>query len=418
MKKLIGTVAVAALLASAAFAEVSFSAWLNNLSAVVAGDGDEIRAGVANPWGGWRAARIGFGYTSDEEKVDMKIGLSWEAGSVSLFSSAYMAVKPWDWLRVSVGNFDDNDTGLRSDLSTPSWNWLRTNYLSTGEGITFSDIAGKGLRLQLFPVDGLHIAALIPVSADFDVAKDVYNKTQVAVGYAIGDIGTIKLGWWGLSESKKAAKAAGYYYGDDPIGGEDGLDISKPETWVDSDGNPFMPDWSKFSYSDGKGKPTGGVLNRFEAAFDLTAIDGMFLTVGAKLTIAEESDNNNYLVALGWRYNFTDTFALFLDASAKFYGNSDNKPDIGAALAVNVGLTDALNLDAEVRYLHSGETAAKDAVNSISFLVGLNYAVSSNGVLGIGFEGITQGQGFCYGDVLAYSDAFAWAVPIKVSIWF
>ena len=410
MKKLIGTVAVAALLASAAFAEVSFSAWLNNLSAVVAGDGDEIRAGVANPWGGWRAARIGFGYTSDEEKVDMKIGLSWEAGSVSLFSSAYMAVKPWDWLRVSVGNFDDNDTGLRSDLSTPSWNWLRTNYLSTGEGITFSDIAGKGLRLQLFPVDGLHIAALIPVSADFDVAKDVYNKTQVAVGYTIGDIGTIKLGWWGKSESGAAAKAKGWY-------DKDGKPVTLPSA-DDIEASDVIGGLEKgYTYlSEDSG--AAAVKNEFDIAFDLTAIDGMFLTVGTKLTITDDSDNNNYLVALGWRYNFTDTFALFLDASAKFYGNSDNKPDIGAALAVNVGLTDALNLDAEVRYLHSGETAAKDAVNSISFLVGLNYAVSSNGVLGIGFEGITQGQGFCYGDVLAYSDAFAWAVPIKVSIWF
>ena len=265
------------------------------------------------------------------------------------------------------------------------------------------------MRLQLFPVDGLHIAALIPVSADFDVAKDIYNKTQVAVGYTIGDIGTIKLGWWGKSEAGAAATAGKWK-------DKDGEDAKAP-TIEDFDGYLKALD-DGYTYTPAKDAVAAAVKNEFDIAFDLTAIDGMFLTVGTKLTITDDSDNNNYLVALGWRYNFTDTFALFLDASANFYGNSDNKPDIGAALAVNVGLTDALNLEAEFRYLHSGERAAKDAVNSISFLVGLNYAVSSNGVLGIGFEGITQGQGFCYGDVLAYSDAFAWAVPIKVSISF
>ena len=404
MKKLIGTVAAAALLASAAFAELSFGAWLNNLSAVVAGDGDEIRAGVANPWGGWRAARIGFGYTSDDEKVDMKIGLSWEAGSVSLFSSAYMAVKPWDWLRVSVGNFDDNDTGLRSDLCLPDWNWLRpNNYLSVGEGITFSDIAGKGLRLQLFPVEGLHIVALIPVSADFDAAKDIYNKTQVAMGYTIGDIGTIKLGWWGKSESGTAAKAKGWY-------DKDGKLVTIPTNVSAKDVIKALEEGYTYLSKD---SGVASVKNEFDVAFDLTAIDGMFLTVGTKLTITDDSDSNDYLVALGWRYNFTDKFALLLDASAKFYGNSDIDPEFGAAVGVNVGFTDALNLDAEVRYLHAGEDA-----DIISFLVGLNYNVSSNGVLGIGFQGITKGQGFCYGNVLTYSDALAWAVPIKVSIWF
>ena len=361
MKKLIGTVAVAALLASAAFAELNFSAWLNNLSAVVASDGDEIRAGVANPWGAARSARFNLSYVSDDEKFGMETGVyvePWVTDPLKPAGNNHMWVRPWDWLKVSVGSFDDNNTGLRSDLCLPDWNWLRpNNYISAGEGITFSDIAGNGLRLQLFPVEGLQIAALIPVSPDFDAAKDIYNKMQIAAGYTIGDIGTIKLGWWGKSETD--------------------------------------------------------VENEFDVAFDLTAIDGMFLTVGTKLTITDDSDNNDYLVAVGWRYNFTDTFALLLDASAKFYGDSDIDPVFGAAVGVNVGFTDALNLDAEVRWLHAGEDA-----DSISFLVGLNYFVSSNGVLGIGFEGITKGQGFCYGGALTYSDAFAWAVPIKVSIWF
>ena len=415
MKKLIGTVAVAALLASAAFAEVSFGAWLNNTTAPVAGDGDDIVAGVNNPWGGLRSARIGISYLSDDEKVGMNIGMAYNEGAFGFFGNNHFYVRPWDWLKVSVGGFDDNDTGLRSDLCLPSWGWLRPqNAIRWGEGITFSDIAGNGFRLQLFPVEGLQVALLVPYSSTFTAVEDVYRQAKIGAGYTIGDIGAIKVQWHGKSTDKKAAKAAGYYYGDDTI--EDaGIDISNKDTWKDADGNPIVPDWSKLTYSDGKGKATGGVLNTFEVAFDLTAIDGMFLTVGGAFDIAEDSDNNEYTISLGWSYNLTDAFTLLLDASARFYGNSDEDPMFGAAVGVNFGFTDSLSLDAELRYLHAGEDA-----DSISFLVGLNYNLSSNGLLGIGFQGNYKGineDGYSLAGLKA-ADDFVWAVPIRASIWF
>ena len=413
MKKLIGTVAVAALLASAAFAEVSFGAWLNNTTAPVAGDGDDIVAGVNNPWGGLRSARIGISYLSDDEKVGMNIGMAYNEGAFGFFGNNHFYVRPWDWLKVSVGGFDDNDTGLRSDLCLPSWGWLRPqNAIRWGEGITFSDIAGNGFRLQLFPVDGLQVALLVPYSSTFTAVEDVYRQAKIGAGYTIGDIGAIKVQWHGKSTDKKAAKAAGFYYDDDPIASDDIFDPSK---WLDDDGEIFVPDFTKLTYDDGTGKGSGGVLNTFEVAFDLTAIDGMFLTVGGAFDIAEDSDNNEYTISLGWSYNLTDAFTLLLDASARFYGDSDEDPMFGAAVGVNFGFTDSLSLDAELRYLHTGEDA-----DSISFLVGLNYNLSSNGLLGIGFQGNYKGineDGYSLAGLKA-ADDFVWAVPIRASIWF
>ena len=408
MKKLIGTVAVAALLASAAFAEMNFGAYLNSSSAVVASDGKDIVAGVNNPWGGWRQSRFSFNWTGDEEKVGIILGVSADDGSIGTFTPNYMWAKPWDWLRVSLGAFSDNDTGLRSDLTYGSWGWLRPgNAVSWGEGITFSDVAGAGLRLQLYPVDGLQLAVLVPYESTFKAADDIYNKMQIAAGYTIGDIGTIKLGWWGKSEAGAAATAG---------------------KWKDKDGNDVTPAVTDFpsyktaldagyTYTAGKPATAASVKNEFDIAFDLTAIDGMFLTVGAKLTITDDSDNNDYLVALGWRYNFTDTFALFLDGSADFFGKSDRDPNAGAGVGINVGFTDSLNLDAEVRWLHKGKNGATASKDGISFLVGLNYSVCSNGLIGLGFQGHYKTGGLA-GLSAAANEDFVWAVPLKLQVAF
>ena len=416
MKKLIGTVAVAALLASAAFAEMNFGAYLNSSSAVVASDGKDIVAGVNNPWGGWRHSRFSFNWTGDEEKVGIILGVAADDSGIGAFTPNYMWAKPWDWLRVSLGAFSDNDTGLRSDLTYGSWGWLRPgNAVSWGEGITFSDVEGAGLRLQLYPVDGLQLAVLVPYESTFKAADDIYNKMQIAAGYTIGDIGTIKLGWWGKSETKKAA---GYYYGDkaiaDVLKDQSTFDASDPTTWIGKDGEFMSFDPTKITYNK---NGSGGVKNEFDIAFDLTAIDGMFLTVGAKLTITDDSDNNDYLVALGWRYNFTDTFALFLDAAADFFGKSDHDPDAGAGVGINVGFTDSLNLDAEVRWLHKGKNGATASKDGISFLVGLNYSVCSNGLIGLGFQGHYKTGGLA-GLSAAANEDFVWAVPLKLQVAF
>ncbi|MEE3434706.1 MAG: hypothetical protein VZQ47_04015, partial [Treponema sp.] len=72
MKKLIGALALAAMVATSAFAEVSFGAWLCNLPTLVGFDGEDIKgAAVSNPWGGFSASRIDINWTSDDGKAGM-----------------------------------------------------------------------------------------------------------------------------------------------------------------------------------------------------------------------------------------------------------------------------------------------------------------------------------------------------------
>ena len=422
MKKLIGTVAVAALLASAAFAELNFGAWLKNLAGVVASDGDDINAGITNPWGSWRAARLGASFVSEDEKFGMEMGLAWENGAPGFFANNLMWVQPWDFLKVSVGAFD-NWTGLRGDLVFGSWGWLRpNNAIRWGEGITFSPCLGSGLLLELFPVDGLQIAVGVPYSADYTAVEDVYRNANIAAAYTIGDAAKIKVQWIGKSTDKKAAKTAGWYYDDKELADATDFNdaVTKARDLKDDDGNALDFDVTKFSYLAKDAKATGGVENLFEIAFDLTAVDNLFLTVGAALDIAEESDNNVYTIALGASYNITDTFALFLDGSVAIPGNSDLDPLFGAALGINVGLTDSLGLEAEVRWLHQ----AKEA-EIVSFLVGLNYSVSSGAGLGLGFQGLVAGKNAVLDESTntkptfpALADKFSWAVPIYCTISF
>ena len=82
---------------------------------------------------------------------------------------------------------------------------------------------------------------------------------------------------------------------------------------------------------------------------------------------------------------------------------------------------DGLNLAADVRYKNIGYGKEGDD-GAISFLVGVNKSVSSNGSLGIGFQGATNGCGFVQSDgkglVANEADDFVWAIPVSVSVWF
>ena len=405
MKKLIGTAMLAALLATSAFAEVSFGAWLRTMIVPVSGDGDDVKAFMANSW--WnnlRPARLDITGVTEDERAGMRLqffpdGLKSDG---MIGDNAYMWVKPWDWLRVSAGKMGDNDTGLRGDFAYGSWQWVRPgNWIRGDEGLTFSDIGGIGARVELLPVEGLKIVGFIPYPASAEKAYKVYEGTAIAAAYEIDGIGRIKAQWLGKFEKNK--------------------------------------------YKD---KYTGDI----EVAFDLTAVENLYLTVGAKIGIMDsdysvDAGTQEYtstgvttekdgepskrslaeraVVALGVSYNVLENFKISVSGGVAFYNKVDDlkaDPRWNIGLGLDYGLTDALTLTADIRYLsklnyNSDAEAAgiKDGKDSLSFLIGLDYACSSNAIVGIGFQGATNGNGFAGGN-LANGDKFAWAVPLKVQL--
>ena len=415
MKKLIGSVAVAAMLATAAFAELSMGAWLRTNVIPVAYNGKDIKAGWENSWGwGVRNARLSFNFTSDDGKVGMLYDLFGD-GASGFSAGDYRAIwyQPVDWFKAMVGHIDNGYT-MRGDVCYGSWNWFRPcNWYYDDEGLTFGLPNRDGLQLEFFPVEGLQILAHLSLNPNGGFANftDQIKNSLVAVGYTIGDIGTIKVAYVGGYSDVKASepKKAGYY---------------------DKDGNAILPDRDKFipglingeiTYIDKdeeNGVSARKTFGNAQVGFDLKGIENVWLTVGAKFNIADGYSDGDEIakVALGGNFQLTDSFGLAASIALKL--RDAVSPGMQAGVGINVGLTDVLGLAADIRW--KGDL--KDNKHWISFMVGLNWAMSSNGEMGIGFQGTTNGNGFIGDGGLkaaeSKSDAFCFAVPIRFGLRF
>ena len=424
-KTLIAVAAAAALTATSAFAEITFGAWLRVLASPVASTGKDVIAGVENSWGwGARTARININGTSEDGKAGFVMGvyndisMKLEAGD-----DAYLWVKPVDTVKVSVGKFDSPTNGLRGDFCYGSWNWLRPfNWGYDGEGLTFDGIWRSGLMVEADPMDGLHAFAVIPMSSSYKSAEETYRNIQVGFGYTIEGVGKLKAQFIGDYDytTKDTKKEDGYIF-----------DTETGEAKVNEVTVTGKKD---------KDKTTGQI----GVAFDITAIENLYVTVGARFGIADKDLVPGYLkmaFTAGASYQVSETMKFSVDGGYKQYqdkclaGKNDSLFFVGAG--VDFAVMDGLNAVADVRYISnpdSGKSYGKDGdEGAISFLIGVNKSVSSNGSIGIGFQGATNncglvtndGSGIVGGKSYSWdkddnkdNDNFVWAIPVSVSVWF
>ena len=424
-KTLIAVAAAAALTATSAFAEITFGAWLRVLASPVASTGEDIIAGVENSWGwGARTARININGTSEDGKAGFVMGvyndisMKLEAGD-----DAYLWVKPVDTVKVSVGKFDSPTNGLRGDFCYGSWNWLRPyNWGFDGEGLTFDGIWRSGLMVEADPMDGLHAFAVIPMSSSYKSAEETYRNIQVGFGYTIEGVGKLKAQFIGDYDytTKDTKKEDGYIF-----------DTETGEAKVNEVTVTGKKD---------KDKTTGQI----GVAFDITAIENLYVTVGARFGIADKDLVPGYLkmaFTAGASYQVSETMKFSVDGGYKQYqdkclaGKNDSLFFVGAG--VDFAVMDGLNAVADVRYISnpdSGKSYGKDGdEGAISFLIGVNKSVSSNGSIGIGFQGATNNCGLVTNDGSGIvggksytageagnsdNDNFVWAIPVSVSVWF
>ena len=415
-KTLIAVAAAAALTATSAFAEITFGAWLRVLASPVASTGKDVIAGVENSWGwGARTARININGTSEDGKAGFVMGVynDFESG-LGQGDDAYLWVKPVDTVKLSVGKFDSPTNGLRGDFTYGSWNWLRPfNWVYDGEGLTFDGIWRSGMMLEADPIEGLHAFAVIPMSSSYKSAEEVYRNIQVGFGYAIEGVGKLKAQFIGdYGYTTKDAKTGDYY-----LDTEDG-EIKQKSVAYDKD----------------QDKTTGQI----GVAFDLNAVENLYVTVGARFGIADKDYAPDYLkmaFTVGASYQVSEQMKFSVDGGWKQYqdkvlaGNDDSLFFVGAGVDFNV--MDGLAAVADVRYISNNYGKAGDD-GAISFLVGVNKSVSSNGSLGIGFQGATNGCGLVMNDGSGIEagksytlgkdggdgDEFVWAIPVSVSVWF
>ena len=406
-KTLIAVAAAAALTATSAFAEITFGAWLRSITGV-ASNGEDIVTGTSNSWGGIRPSRLNVAGTSEDGNAGFKLDIYFNAKKAQTVNAdgtfgestqvlevgdnAYIWVKPASSVQLALGKFDGGETGLRGDLCYGSWNWLRPyNWGFDGEGLTFDGIWRKGMMIEADPIEGLHAFVVIPMEdakADsyYKKAEDTYRNVQIGFGYAIDGVGKLKA----------------QFIGDDSY-------------TTDAEGDRDET------------KTTGQI----GVAFDLNAVENLYVTVGARFGIADKDYRPDYLkmaFTAGASYQVSDAMKFSVDGGYKQYqdktvGKDGDKKDneffVGAG--VDYTIMDGLNLAADVRYKNIGYGKEGDD-GAISFLVGVNKSVSSNGSLGIGFQGATNGCGFVQsggkGLVANEADDFVWAIPVSVSVWF
>ena len=417
-KTLIAVAAAAALTATSAFAEITFGAWLRVLASPVASTGEDIIAGVQNSWGwGARTARININGTSEDGKAGFVMGVynDFESG-LGQGDDAYLWVKPVDTVKVSVGKFDSPTNGLRGDFCYGSWNWLRPfNWVRDGEGLTFDGIWRSGLMVEADPMEGLHAFAVIPMSSSYKSAEETYRNIQVGFGYTIEGVGKLKAQFIGdYGYTTKTKDVEGDYY----VNPDDGTIERKSES---------------VAYDKDQDKTTGQI----GVAFDITAIENLYVTVGARFGIADKDYAPDYFkmeFSAGASYQVSETMKFSVDGDYKQFQKKFNKDDdslFSVGAGVDFTVMDGLAAVADVRYM-SNKYGKDGDDGAISFLVGVNKSVSSNGSLGIGFQGATNGCGLVMNDSTGIKagksytlgkdggdgDEFVWAIPVSVSVWF
>ena len=407
MKKIVGTIAAVAVAAGVAFADVGIGSWGRAIFSPV-GTLDGGKTFVSNEttsWmGGKGTSRMGFSVHGESENVGFNVDLKADGYSVlGINDTAYFWAKPWSFLEVKIGKVQD-DTG-RGNLCYGMFNWWRMGFGFTGEDLTFTRFGNggggqaNGAIVKVTPVEGLWIIGAFnlndSVNNDVEATKVFGNQSQYGVGYNINGVGSVR--------AQYIARANG---------------------------------------TDIKGNTIGNSCA--EVAFDLTAVDGLYVTVGAQIPFAFDAldvsgtypkASNQVKIAAGADFKLAAvTLHAIVDARlpntvSKSVGSMDSKTTLGGRIGVGVGADvdfgNAIGLVADIRFQSAQDGIAestfdgntttstsvlKDKDSTLSFLVGLSKGLT-NGSIGVGFEGEIQ-------KITTSDSQFNWAIPVVISASF
>ena len=425
MKKIVGTIAAVAVAAGVAFADVGIGSWGRSVWTPVAYDDADgkVKSWEGISWGG-NFSRIGITVHGESENVGFALDMNadnYSSTGIGVHDIAHFWAKPWSWLEVKIGKTQD-DTG-RGNIAYGIFNWKRMGAGWTGEDVTFTRFGNgtggqaQGAIVKVTPVEGLWAIAAFDVQDNGEAVSTFGNHAQYGVGYEIEGIGHIRAQY---------------------IGGENVTDY---------DGNLVAKD-------------------QINAAFDLAAVENLYLTVGAYIPLhfnrgEIKTTTKGDLISKSFSFDtetglakqnkyestsISDTIPqvkLAVGASYKvaavtfnafFVGNLPNTlkdkdgnnivtKDFNCQVGVgaDVDLGNGIGLVADVRFssavsYSNSSTTLKASGEEVVFLVGASKALT-NGSIGIGFQGdintvITS-------DFKDNSNTrFNWCIPVVISASF
>ena len=400
MKKIVGTIAAVAVAAGVAFADVGIGSWGRAIFSPV-GTLDGGKTFVSNEtisWmGGKGTSRMGFSVHGESENVGFNVDLKADGYSeLGINDTAFFWAKPWSFLEVKIGKVQD-DTG-RGNLCYGMFNWWRMGFGFTGEDLTFTRFGNggggqaNGAIVKITPIEGLWIIGAFNLndtdSNTVEATKVFGNQSQYGVGYNINGVGSVRAQYIGQANA------------------------------TNKDGD---------TVANGKA----------EVAFDLTAVDGLYVTVGAQIPFAFDAldgsgtyptASNQVKIAAGADFKLAAvTLHAIVDARLPNTVSTsvDAKTTLGGRIGVGVGADvdfgNAIGLVADIRFQSAQDKVYEDTAagtttttttvdSSLSFLVGLSKGLT-NGSIGVGFEGEIQ-------KITTSDSQFNWAIPVVISASF
>ena len=397
MKKIVGTIAAVAVAAGVAFADVGIGSWGRAIFSPV-GTLDGGKTFVSNEtisWmGGKGTSRMGFSVHGESENVGFNVDLKADGYSeLGINDTAFFWAKPWSFLEVKIGKVQD-DTG-RGNLCYGMFNWWRMGFGFTGEDLTFTRFGNggggqaNGAIVKITPIEGLWIIGAFNLndtdSNTVEATKVFGNQSQYGVGYNINGVGSVRAQYIGQANA------------------------------TNKDGD---------TVANGKA----------EVAFDLTAVDGLYVTVGAQIPFAfdaldvSKTASNQVKIAAGADFKLAAvTLHAIVDARLPNTVSTsvDAKTTLGGRIGVGVGADvdfgNAIGLVADIRFQSEQDKVYEDTAagtttttttvdSSLSFLVGLSKGLT-NGSIGVGFEGEIQ-------KITTSDSQFNWAIPVVISASF
>jgi hypothetical protein len=372
--------------------------------------------------------------------------------SLSAGDEANLWVKPLDIVKVSYGKYDNNT--LRGDVCYGSWNWLRptSSWIAEDEGLLMSGNGGTGLMAEITPMENLYIQAMLPITTEQVKAGQTYKNLRGGFAYTVPGLVKVKGQYIGNGKAKvdgeweyggikydtlAAATAAANAAGDTA----DDVTVTTAPVEANSDCT-------------------------LEAEVDVLAVEGLNVGLGFQYNVVKDADvksgkavkealnatdvddvcaklkdcaEKQMKIALGASYQVMPELKVSASGAFFTYYKADVDgvdvkfdPRFQAGLGVDYDLGDGLAVNADFRYLSKQKADADvfDIENKnsdhMAFSVGVTKSVSSNGYIGVAFQGQTNSGDFANTVIPAkktdddgdYKKNFTWAIPVALSVWF
>ena len=447
MKKLIAVSAVAALAATALSAEITFGSWGRGLWVTAANSGyEETKDGrtswtnsvvtdIHQSWGG-AAPRTALGVAGNSDNVGFALDIHGNGTGLGMGDNGHIWVKPIDQVKVYMGKLDVNV--LRGDGVFGLWNWDRIGCVDGQEGWTFADYLdanGAGMSAVINPAEGLTIGVAVPMglahwehgteqpAKNKDGDKEYYQigslqdawlNSAFVFAYDVQDVGTVKAA---LKLHSGIIDETDY----------NGASLIKDKDGEHVDYGSSLIKWNKHYATNKDGEPVK-TWCEIAAAFDLKAVENLYASLGV---VVPTLNSKPYVANAYARYNVNDQLAVHALVGTKINAYDDKKSTddkewktgfgFTGGVGVDYALDGGLGLFADVRYANNIWKSGTSADNKDNLTIGAGVTKGfSNGVIGVAFEGTTNGMGrYAYEtEKDKSSKQFAWEIPVKFEYWF